>query len=72
MEKNKTVTIEQLAEMSQRQFAVVDKRLDNIDQRLGDVEDKMVTKDVFKEGIEMIMEKIDGLHDEVKSGQLAS
>lgn len=57
----KSITIDQLAEMSQRQFAVIDKRLD-----------QMVTKDLFREGMEMIMQKIEGLHDEVKSGQLAS
>ena len=57
----KSITIDQLAEMSQRHFAVIDKRLD-----------QMVTKDLFKEGMEMIMQKIEGLHDEVKSGQLAS
>lgn len=59
--ENKNVTIEQLAEMSQRQFSVIDKRLD-----------QMVTKDLFREGLEMITGEIRGLRDEVKNGQLAS
>ncbi|MBI4224732.1 MAG: hypothetical protein HY617_00200 [Candidatus Sungbacteria bacterium] len=65
MEKAENITIDQLAEMSQRQFAVIDKRLENL-------EENMVTKDLFKEGIEMVMGEIRGLRDDMKSEQLAS
>lgn len=59
--ENKIITVEQLAEMSQRQFVVIDKRLD-----------QMVTKDLFREGLEMITGEIRGLRDDIKSEQLAS
>lgn len=46
------MTIEKLAEMSQRQFR--------------EIEEKMVTKDMFKEGMDMVLGEIRGVREDVR------
>ncbi len=50
------MTIEKLATMTQREFREIDKKMD-----------QMVTKDMFKEGMDIVLNEIRGVRSDVKN-----
>lgn len=59
--KKEKITIEKLAEMTQNEFRSLERRMD-----------QMVTKELFKEGFEVLLSEIKGLRGDVSNYRMGT